>query len=298
MYSFDNISFLRDGKRWLPIMGEIHYSRYPKNLWHESLLKMKAGGIDIASTYVFWIHHEEIEGKYDFSDNRDLNYFLKTCKECGIKLWLRIGPWVHGEARNGGFPDWQLKKEFEPRTNDERYFYIVEKWYKVIYKQVSNYLHSKKFPQNPIIGIQIENEYGHVGGLSGESGDYHMKRLIKIAKKIGFTTPFCTATGWGGAQTGGLIPVMGGYCDAPWDPRTTEIEPSGNYIFTYERNDQNIGSDYGLGEGVTFDYSKFPYLTAELGGGLQMTKYRRIVTAPKDIAAISIVKIGSGVNLL
>jgi hypothetical protein len=49
--------------------------------------------------------------------------------------------------------------------------------------------------------------------------------------------------------TGGLLPVMGGYCEAPWDQRLTEIEPSGNYIFTKERNDHNIGSDYGFGTG-------------------------------------------------
>lgn len=65
-------------------------------------------------------------------------------------------------------------------------------------------------------------------------------------------------------MTGGLIPVMGGYCEAPWDQRLTEIEPSGNYIFTHERNNHNIGSDYGFGEGITFDISKFPYLTVNL----------------------------------
>lgn len=298
MYDFDNISLIKDGKRWFPVMGEIHYSRYPKEYWHESLMKMKAGGVDVASTYVIWIHHEEIEGQYDFSGDRDLHLFVKTCKECGIKLWLRIGPWVHGEVRNGGFPDWLLKKDFEVRTNDERYFALVEKWYKRIFKEVEGYFWSENNSENPIIGVQIENEFGHCGGLYDESGEVHMQRLTKMAKEIGFNVPFYTATGWGGARTGGLIPVMGGYCDAPWDPRTVEIEASGNYIFTYERNDHNIGSDYGLGEGITFDSSKFPYLTAELGGGLQMTKHRRTVAKAKDIGAVSLVKLGSGVNLL
>lgn len=298
MYNYDNISLFKDGKRWFPIMGEMHYSRYPQEFWRESLLKMKSGGIEVVSSYVIWIHHEEIEGQYDFNDERDLGIFVKICKECGLKLWLRIGPWVHGEVRNGGFPDWLLKKEFEPRTNDEQYFKVVEKWYKKIYEQVKGYFFSEKESQNPIIGVQIENEYGHVGGLSNEEGEIHMSRLIKMAKEIGFIVPFYTATGWGGAITAGLIPVMGGYCDAPWDPRTTEIEPSGNYIFTYERNDHNIGSDHGIGEGTTFNYSDFPYLTAELGGGLQMTKHRRTVASAKDISALSLVKIGSGVNLL
>ena len=47
MYSFDNISLKQDNKRWFPVMGEIHYSRYPHEYWRESLLKMKAGGVDV-----------------------------------------------------------------------------------------------------------------------------------------------------------------------------------------------------------------------------------------------------------
>ena len=60
-YSFDNKSLFKGEKRWFPIMGEIHYSRYPDSGWKEALLKMKEGGVDIVSSYVIWIHHEEIE---------------------------------------------------------------------------------------------------------------------------------------------------------------------------------------------------------------------------------------------
>ena len=291
-YTFDSKSLLKDGKRWFPVMGEIHFSRCPRQFWKESLMKMKAGGVDIVSTYVFWIHHEEIEGEYDWTGNRDLHAFIKAASECGVKILLRIGPWSHGEARNGGFPDWLLKKDFEVRTNDERYFDEVAKWYKAVYGEVSEFVGST------IIGVQIENEFGHCGGLYDETGEEHMKRLTKMAKDTGFVVDLYTATGWGGARTGGLLPVMGGYCDAPWDQSTEEIEPSGNYVFTKERNDHNIGSDHGFGYGITFDISKFPYLTAELGGGLQPTAHRRTVATAKDIASVSLVKLGSGCNLL
>ena len=291
-YTFDSKSLLKDGKRWFPVMGEIHFSRCPRQFWKESLMKMKAGGVDIVSTYVFWIHHEEIEGEYDWTGNRDLHAFIKAASECGVKILLRIGPWSHGEARNGGFPDWLLKKDFEVRTNDERYFDEVAKWYNAVYGEVSEFVGST------IIGVQIENEFGHCGGLYDETGEEHMKRLTKMAKDTGFVVDLYTATGWGGARTGGLLPVMGGYCDAPWDQSTEEIEPSGNYVFTKERNDHNIGSDHGFGYGITFDISKFPYLTAELGGGLQPTAHRRTVATAKDIASVSLVKLGSGCNLL
>ncbi len=54
---------------------------------------MKAGGLSIASVYVIWIHHEEEEGKFDFTGNRNLRGFLEAAKKVGISVFLRVGPW-------------------------------------------------------------------------------------------------------------------------------------------------------------------------------------------------------------
>lgn len=54
-----------DGQPWLPVMGEFHFSRYPQSGWKQELRKMKAGGIHIAATYIFWIHHEEDEMDFE-----------------------------------------------------------------------------------------------------------------------------------------------------------------------------------------------------------------------------------------
>ena len=59
--TIDSRNLLRDGKPWLPLSGEFHYSRCPATEWRDELLKIKAGGVSIVSTYVFWIHHEEVE---------------------------------------------------------------------------------------------------------------------------------------------------------------------------------------------------------------------------------------------
>lgn len=294
-YGFNNKYLTLDNRPWFPVMGEIHYSRVRYEDWQDELYKMKAGNVSVVSTYVIWIHHEEIEKEYDFTGNKNLHEFVKKIQEAGLKMILRIGPWSHAEVRNGGFPDWLLNKEYEPRTNDERYFEEVRRFYNKIYEQVAGLLHKDG---GPIIGVQIENEYGHCGGLTGDEGELHMQTLTKIAKEAGFDVPLYTATGWGGAMTGGLIPVMGGYCEAPWDQRLTDIEPSGNYVFTHERNDHNIGSDFGFADGITFDIDKFPFLTAELGGGLQVTHHRRPVATASDIGAMTMVKLGCGVNLL
>lgn len=295
-YGFTRGYLTKDGAPWFPIMGEIHYSRYPDAYWKESIYKMKAGGVDIVSCYVFWIHHEEGEGEFDFTGQRNLRKFIETVKECGLKLFLRIGPWAHGEVRNGGFPDWVIKKHGDHlRTNDPAYLADVEKFWKQVFTQSKGLMFEDG---GPVIGLQIENEFGHAGGMNGEQAEEHMKILTQMAKEIGFHVPYYTATGWGGAVTGGLLPVMGGYCDAPWSASQEKLPPSGNYVFTPERNDHNIGTDLGLGSGLTFDMTEFPFLTAELGGGLQVTHHRRPVAIGPDIGAMSLAKLGSGVVLL
>ena len=62
----DSKGLILDGKHIIPVMGEIHYSRVPESEWRREIRKMKAGGINIISTYIFWIHHEPEEGKYNF----------------------------------------------------------------------------------------------------------------------------------------------------------------------------------------------------------------------------------------
>ncbi len=297
--SFTPQSLTADGRPFFPMMGELHFSRVPAADWGAELRAMKAGGIDLVSLYVIWIHHEEVENQFDFTGDRDLRRFLLEVQKAGLHAVLRIGPWAHGEVRNGGFPDWLLAKaeqdHFRVRSDDAGYLQYAKRFYEKIYEQARG-LFLKD--DGPVLGVQIENEYGHCGGLGGEEGEQHMRTLLKMAREIGYDVPIYTATGWGGAVTGGMIPVMGGYCEAPWDQRLTPIEPSGNYIFTAERNDHAIGSDHGLGEDITFDMSRFPYLTAELGGGLQVTRHRRPVAAARDIGAMSLVKLGSGVTLL
>src|ERR1035437_1702445 len=88
------------GKPVIPVMGEMHFSRYPKDQWEDAILKMKATGINIIAFYVIWIHHKEIEGQFDWSGNKDIRSFIKLCQKHGMLVYPRIGPWAHGEVRN------------------------------------------------------------------------------------------------------------------------------------------------------------------------------------------------------
>lgn len=302
IYSYNSEYLTCNGSPILPIMGEFHFSRYPEKEWRSALENMKLGGVEIAATYVFWIHHEEAEGEWDFSERRNLKAFLNCCREVGMKVWLRIGPWAHGECRNGGFPDWLVEKErrgeLTLRTDDPQYLRYVDVFFTKIAEQADGYMHKDG---GPVIGIQIENEYGHAGGPSDrEEGMEHMRTLRAMAENKGLTAPYFSATGWGGAYVPeSFLPVLGGYVDAPWANHTHELAASENFLFQPFHDDANIASDFAEGQsGFTFDTSKSPYLTAELGGGLQVTAHRRPYPYPEDIEAQTICMLGAGANLI
>lgn len=293
--------FEKDGTPWLPAMGEMHYSRTDRNRWRRTLLTMKACGIEIVSTYVMWIHHEEIRGRYDFSGNKDLRAFVKEVQSVGMSLFLRIGPWVHGEVRNGGFPDWLFdeaaEKGFSLRRSDPGYLSLVEGFFSKLYEQVDGLFARDG---GPIIGIQIENEYTEgCGGIPAPEGDAHIRDLTELAHRIGFRAPIETATGWGNAGTGDLVRVWGGYPASPWMSTTEELPPSENYLFSENRNDANIGADALQRRSADAGGEVgAPYITAELGGGCQITDRRRPLLSGRDISALALAKLGSGVNLL
>ncbi|SEN50336.1 Glycosyl hydrolases family 35 [Amphibacillus marinus] len=289
----------KDNMPWFPIMGEFHYTRYPEDKWLEQLYKMKAGGIEIVATYVIWIHHEEIAGEWKQSGQTDLIKFIKTCQQAGLYLLLRVGPWAHGEVRNGGFPDWLQHAPFEKRTDNPQYLAYVAQYFKRIYQACEGLL----FKDNgPIIGVQIENEYGHAGGKNGQEGYQHMTTLKQMLVKTGFDVPYYTATAWGGAVVVDqeMLPVFGGYVDAPWFNKLGPLPANRNFLITPDYNDELIANDFnpdGLAE-VATNVLDYPILTAELGGGLQVTKRRRLYVEADATEAQALCKLALGANLL
>ena len=156
---WDKLSLLIDGKRVCPVMGEIHYSRVPSNEWADEVRKMKQGGVTIIATYVFWNHVEEREGVFDWSGQRNLRRFIEVCKEEGMPVVLRVGPFCHGEARNGGIPDWVFEKGCRTRSEDPVFLSLVERLYRQIFTQMQG-LQWKD--GGPLMACQFDNEYrGH-----------------------------------------------------------------------------------------------------------------------------------------
>ncbi len=287
-----------DGKPWIPVMGEMHYTRVPEAEWEEEILKMKSAGVQVVATYLIWIHHEEVQGEWEWTGNKDLRRFVQLCQKHGLYVVPRVGPWSHAEVRNGGFPDWVVSKVgSKVRSNDPEYLQDVDAYYKQIGEQLKGLMWSEG---GPVVAIQLENEYSRRGPGRGTE---HILKLKEMARADGLRVPFYTETAWDNAAipTGAVLPVSGGYPDAPWDASIGKLKASEVYAFRFHsRLTGDMGAQNGTAPASMNSANSTgdtPFMTAEMGGGMQVTYHRRPVVSADDIAAMMPVMLGSGVNL-
>ena len=295
--TWDRYSLMMDGRRVCPVMGEIHYSRIPADEWQEEVRKMKEGGVTVIATYVFWNHVEEEEGIFRWDGQRNLRGFLEICKEEEMPVILRMGPFCHGEVRNGGIPDWMFEKGCKMRDRNPVFLGYAEKLYRQIFTQVQG-LQWKD--GGPVMAAQFDNEYRG-------RGEYLMD-LKRLAQKIGFDLPFYTRTGWPELATpvpfGEMLPLYGDYADGFWDRTTGETD--GNYYKAF--NFKAFRSSTAIAtEQINYQTSNlnsqtskddYPYFTCELGGGMMQAYHRRPYVYAEDAYSMALVKLGSGSNLL
>lgn len=303
--AFTNYYLTRNGRSSLPVMGEFHYSRFPRQYWEEELRKIQAGGVSIVATYLFWNHIEEEEGSFDWSGDRDIRTFLEICRSLGLEVVLRCGPFAHGECRNGGLPDWLYGRGTAVRSTDEQYLHYVNRFFGEIGNQVVGLLFKDG---GPVIGLQIENEYMHASAPwevtykqgsefvpAGSGGSTHLEVLKQIAIEAGLIVPIYSCTAWGGSPVpeDDFLPTQSGYAFTPWvlDPLYEQV-PTAEFLFLDRRAQPQMAGK------ITYDAMRYPYIYSELGGGIQMTYPHRPVVPPECVQAQTIVALGSGTNWL
>lgn len=306
--SFTNYYMEKNGRPFFGVSGEFHFSRMSESRWEDEIIKMKMGGLNVVATYIFWIHHEEEEGKFDFTGRRNLGEFVRLCQKHGMYVILRAGPFDHGEVRNGGLPDWLYGKPFEVRKLSPGFLACVRRLYSEIASQVRGMFFRDG---GPVIGIQIDNEYMHSSapwemttGISdewvfgGDEGNTYMLRLKSLAAECGLAPVFYTCTGWGGAAAPeSMLPLWGGYAFRPWIFYSHKGEHPATEEYLYQdfhNNEAECNGDFH----PSYAPEEKPYSCCEMGGGMTCSYYYRFRFPYKSVDAMANIKLASGCNFL
>lgn len=176
--------FLKDGKPYFVISGEIHYFRLDPRLWEKHLVMLKRAGANTTSTYIPWDWHECEEGKFDFQGKthpaRNLLGYIKLCKKVELDLIVKPGPYILAEYDLHGLPAWLLKRtNKDAHAQDEHgsviapelmsymseeFLHYAFLWYDQIMPIIAEYQESKA---GPVTMMQVCNEVGVFQWLSG-----------------------------------------------------------------------------------------------------------------------------------
>ena len=190
---------------------------------------------------------------------------------------MRIGPWDHGECRNGGHPDWVLHSCGTLRSTDSKYLSCVSGWYTALAKQLTGLYHKDG---GPIILVQVDNE----------TTDWkYLLALRELAMSLGILPASFTKTGWPGPAAGypsdyPMLPFFGGYADAFWGGMSS-MANAAEYVFSSEPQAADFDSSAGIAAAGIADGSEartstrmssggwaipagYPWLDIEIGGGM------------------------------
>ena len=157
--------------------AEMHYFRIKIEKWGLHLDKIIEAGCNTVSTYIPWDWHEIKEGSFDFTgkteDERDLISWLDLCKEKGLYVTVKPGPYILAEYAGAGIPEWfisKYRKSCEVKNSrggagqddvmsfmHPIYLEYVKKWY----DQIMPIIAKRQISANGnIILLQVCNEVG------------------------------------------------------------------------------------------------------------------------------------------
>ena len=191
--AYDHRALTIDGERQFLISGAIHYPRSTPEMWPDLMRRSVEAGLTAIETYVFWNLHERERGIYDFSDRLDLERFLHCADDAGLKVVLRIGPYICAETNFGGLPPWMLEVPgMQLRTLDEQFMAEMERWVTDLCERLRPFF---AVEGGPIIAAQIENEYDLIAEQYGEEGQRYLRWAIQLGRRMELEVPWIMCVG-------------------------------------------------------------------------------------------------------
>ena len=226
--SYDDRSYLIDGKRIWLTSGSIHYFRVPHELWRDRLIKAKRAGLNCIQTYVAWNFHEQQEGKWNFDGDYDLREFILQAGELGLYVILRPGPYICAEWEAGGLPAWLVvKKGVALRTANATYMHYFDKYLKKVLSRLSDLQITRG---GNIILIQNENEYTYT---TMPDRINYLGFINQLIRRAGFDIPIITCNYLTEPRVPDTIECCNGYEDViPFLKRLRTAQPDAPMLAT------------------------------------------------------------------
>ncbi|TDL23133.1 glycoside hydrolase family 35 protein [Rickenella mellea] len=181
---WDKYSLIVKGQRIFLHSGEFHTFRLPvPSLWPDILQKIKAAGFNAISVYTHWGLINPSPGVVDFDGFRALQPLYDACKDAGLWIVVRPGPYINAETSAGGMAHWATSEVADSLRTNATDFY--DAWLPYIQGIINVTVHNQVSHGGPVIAIQIDNEFSD----DRETRRLYFQQLEEVYRKGDIVVP-------------------------------------------------------------------------------------------------------------
>lgn len=186
----DAQSFLLDNRRIWLVGASIEYTRVPAELWADRIAAARQAGFNTIVSACPWLVHEPRKGRYTFTDQSDVARFVTLCRDAGLYVGLRVGPYVGDGYDGGGLPSW-LREIHDIRLRDANPAYLerVALYLRKLLAQVAD-LQVRKVGGGGVIFVQAEQSWRCSNDQVAEG---YLGEISRHIRENGITVPILTA---------------------------------------------------------------------------------------------------------
>jgi beta-galactosidase len=188
----DGRSFMVDGRRIWLACGRVPYARLPREVWADRIQAAKNAGLNTIETPVFWNRHESRPGRFDFTGQNDLRYFVDLVGKAGMYSILGLGPYVGADWDMGGLPpylregpgrDGQITRL---RTNSGAFLEACSRFIGAVADQIRGWQLTAPGTGGPIVALQCESEWTCGHELLSQQ---YLGELTRYIRESGLSVP-------------------------------------------------------------------------------------------------------------
>jgi hypothetical protein len=186
--SYNGQSFAIDGRRIWLLGATLYYTRIHPAHWADRIAAARQAGFNTIETACPWLAHEPRRGRFHFEQETDLKHFIKLCGHAGMRVILRVGPFVGGTFDAGGLPGWLIELSgVEVREDNDLFLEHVSRYFGRLLAEIAPL---QATSGGPVLLIQCEHAWDCANDQQGQA---YLGEITRFIRENGITVPIINA---------------------------------------------------------------------------------------------------------
>lgn len=198
-------SFQIDGRRTWITAASLQYARIDPADRAARLADVRQAGFDTVETAIPWMLHEPRPDRFTFEGAADIEQFIDDAAGQGLRVILRVGPYIGNDFDGGGLPPWLVEvPDLEVRSPNPAYLERIANWFPKLFERIAPLQVTEG---GPVLLVQVEHRW-HCG--NDAAATKYLGELVRMIRESGIEVPLINANDLWTDDDYGTIPTWQG----------------------------------------------------------------------------------------